>query len=61
MVSFLTKAAYGQDVVTPYSSDMGATVGAVANRSESYDADGNKTEISDGTLSAEVQEKQQTS
>ena len=37
---FETKAAYGQDV------------GAVANRSESYDADGNKTEISDGTLSA---------
>lgn len=52
MVSFETKAAYGQDVVTGFLRLNGATVGAVANRSESYDADGNKTEISDGTLSA---------
>ena len=49
---FETKAAYGQDVVTGFLRLNGATVGAVANRSESYDADGNKTEISDGTLSA---------
>ena len=45
---FETKAAYGQDVVTGFLRLNGATVGAVANRSESYDADGNKTEISDG-------------
>ena len=49
---FETKAAYGQDVVTGFLRLNGATVGAVANRSESYGADGNKTEISDGTLSA---------
>lgn len=49
---FETKAAYGQDVITGFLRLNGATVGAVANRSESYDADGNKTEISDGTLSA---------
>ena len=30
----------------------GATVGAVANRSEIYDEEGNKTETSDGTLSS---------
>ena len=49
---FETKAAYGQDVVTGFLRLNGATVGAVANRSESYDADGNKTEVSDGTLSS---------
>ena len=42
---------YGQDIVTGFLRLNGATVGAVANRSESYDADGNKTEVSDGTLS----------
>ena len=47
-----TKAAYGQDIVTGFLRLNGATVGAVANRSESYDADGNKTEVSDGTLSS---------
>ena len=49
---FETKAAYGQDIVTGFLRLNGATVGAVANRSESYDADGNKTEVSDGTLSS---------
>ena len=49
---FHTKAAYGQDIVTGFLRLNGATVGAVANRSESYDADGNKTEVSDGTLSS---------
>ena len=49
---FETKADYGKDVITGFLRLNGATVGAVANRSESYDADGNKTELSDGTLSA---------
>ena len=49
---FETKADYAKDMVTGFIRLNGATVGAVANRSESYDADGNKTEISDGTLSA---------
>ena len=49
---FETKADYGKDVITGFLRLNGATVGTVANRSESYDADGNKTELSDGTLSA---------
>lgn len=49
---FETKAAYGKDVVTGFLRLNGATIGAVANRSEIYDAEGNKTEEFDGSLSA---------
>ena len=49
---FETKAGYGKDVVTGFLRLNGATIGAVANRSEVYDAEGNKTEEFDGTLSA---------
>ena len=49
---FETKAAYGKDMVTGFIRLNGATVGAVANRSEVYDAEGNKTEEFDGSLSA---------
>ncbi|MCI6005016.1 MAG: carboxyl transferase domain-containing protein [Blautia sp.] len=51
-VFFETKSAYGKDVVTGFLRLNGATIGAVANRSEIYDAEGNKTEEFDGTLSA---------
>ena len=49
---FETKKDYGKDVVTGFLRLNGATIGAVANRSESYDEEGNKTEISDGTISS---------
>ncbi|WP_373216789.1 acyl-CoA carboxylase subunit beta [Ruminococcus sp. 5_1_39BFAA] len=49
---FEVKADYGKDMVTGFIRLNGATVGAVANRSEVYDADGNKTEEFDGSLSA---------
>ena len=49
---FETKKAYGQDVVTGFLRLNGATVGAVANRSEVYDAEGNKTAEFDGTITA---------
>lgn len=49
---FEVKADYGKDMVTGFIRLNGATVGAVANRSEIYDADGNKTEEFDGSLSA---------
>lgn len=51
-VFFETKPAYGKDMVTGFLRLNGATIGAVANRSEIYDAEGNKTEEFDGTLSA---------
>lgn len=47
-----TKDAYGKDVVTGFMRLNGATVGAVANRSEIYDEEGNKAEEFDGSLSA---------
>ena len=47
-----TKEAYGKDVVTGFMRLNGATVGAVANRSEIYDEEGNKAEEFDGSLSA---------
>ena len=47
-----TKDAYGKDVVTGFMCLNGATVGAVANRSEIYDEEGNKAEEFDGSLSA---------
>lgn len=49
---FETKKAYGRDVVTGFLRLNGATVGAVANRSEIYDEDGNKAVEFDGSLSS---------
>ena len=49
---FETKADYGKDMVTGFIRLNGATIGAVANRSEVYDAEGNKTEEFDGSISA---------
>ena len=49
---FEVKADYGKDMVTGFIRLNGATVGAVANRSEVFDAEGNKTEEFDGSLSA---------
>ena len=51
-IFFETKKDYGKDVVTGFLRLNGATVGAVANRTEVYDAEGNKTEEFDGTISA---------
>ena len=51
-IYFETKAAYGKDVVTAFIQLNGATVGAVANRSEIYGEDGTVKEKMDGTLSA---------
>ena len=51
-VFFETKADFAKDMVTGFVRLNGATVGAVANRSEVYDAEGNKTEEFDGTISA---------
>ena len=39
-------------MVTGFIRLNGATVGAVANRSEVYDAEGKKTETFDGSISA---------
>ena len=47
-----TKDAYGKDVVTGFMRLNGEPVGAVANRSEIYDEEGNKAEEFDGSLSA---------
>ena len=47
-----TKAAYAKDMVTGFIKLNGQTVGAVANRTEVYDADGNKTGEFDAVLSA---------
>ena len=49
---FETKKAFAQEVVTGFLRLNGATVGAVANRSEIYDAEGNKTAEFDGTITA---------
>ena len=51
-IFFETKRDYGKDVVTGLLRVNGMTVGAVANRTEVYDAKGEKTEEFDGTLSA---------
>lgn len=51
-IFFETKRDYGKDVVTGLLRVSGMTVGAVANRTEVYDAEGEKTEEFDGTLSA---------
>ncbi|MCF0133500.1 MAG: carboxyl transferase [Blautia sp.] len=49
---FETKAAYGKDIVTGFMRLNGALVGAVANRSQIYDAEGTLVEEMDGTLSS---------
>ena len=49
---FETKANYAKDMVTGFIRLNGATVGAVANRSEVYDAEGKKVEEFDGSISA---------
>ena len=49
---FETKKNYGRDVVTGFLRLNGATVGAVANRTEIYNEEGEKTEEFDGTISA---------
>ena len=49
---FETKKNYGKDVVTGFLRLNGATVGAVANRTEIYNEEGKKTEEFDGTISA---------
>ena len=51
-IFFETKRDYGKDVATGFLRVNGMTVGAVANRTEVYDAEGEKTEEFDGTLSA---------
>ena len=51
-IFFETKRDYGKDVVTGFLRVNGMTVGAVANGTEVYDAEGEKTEEFDGTLSA---------
>ena len=49
---FETKVDYAKDMVTGFIRLNGATVGAVANRTEIYDAEGNLTETMDAVLSA---------
>ena len=49
---FETKKEYGKDIVTGFLRLNGATVGAVANRTEAYNEEGEKTEEFDGTISA---------
>ncbi|BFL47131.1 carboxyl transferase [Lactonifactor longoviformis] len=51
-VFFEVKSSYAQDMVTGFIRLNGATVGCVANRTEVYDAEGNKTEEFDNVLSA---------
>lgn len=46
------KAGYAKDMVTGFIRLNGQTVGAVANRTEVYDEEGNKTESFDAVLSA---------
>lgn len=48
-----TKAAYAKEMVTGFLRLNGQTVGAVANRTEVYDADGNKSESFDAVLTNE--------
>ena len=49
---FEVKADYGKSVAVGFIRLNGATVGAVANRSEVYDAEGKKVETFDGSISA---------
>ena len=54
---FETKRAYAKEMVTGFIRLNGSTVGAVANRSELCDEDGNVTETFDGTLTSAGCEK----
>lgn len=47
---FETKAAYAKEMVTGFIKLNGVTVGAVANRTEVYDADGSVTETYEAVL-----------
>lgn len=49
---FETKSCFAKDMVTGFLRLNGMIVGAIANRSEVYDGNGEKTEAFDGTLSA---------
>ena len=51
-VFFETKRDYAKDMVTGFVKLNGMTVGAVANCTEVYDAEGNKTESYEAVLSA---------
>ncbi|NLL76392.1 MAG: carboxyl transferase [Clostridiales bacterium] len=51
-VFFETKRNYAKDMVTGFIKLNGATAGAVANRTEVYDEEGNVTEKFDAVLSA---------
>ncbi len=51
-VFFQVKENYAKDMVTGFVKLNGMTVGAVANRSEVYDVDGNKVEEFDGSLTS---------
>ena len=46
------KAAYGKDMVTAFIKLNGTTVGAVANRTTLYDAEGNVVETYEPVISA---------
>ena len=56
-IFFETKKDYAKDIVTGFLRLNGATVGAVANRTEVYNAEGEKVEEFDGTLSARAARK----
>ena len=51
-IFFETKAEYAKDMVTGFIKLNGVTVGAVANRTEVYNAEGEKTDSFDAVLSA---------
>ena len=56
---FELKPDYAKEMVTGFLRLNGVTVGAVANRTDVYDADGNKAESFDSALTAEGCEKAQ--
>lgn len=56
-VFFECKADYAEDMVTGFIKLNGMTVGAVANCTEVYDAEGNKVQEYDGALTVEGCEK----
>ncbi len=56
-VFFEVKASYAKSMVTGFIKLNGTTVGAVANRSEVYDAEGNVSEKFDKVLSPKACEK----
>lgn len=56
-IFFETKKEYARDLVTGFIRLNGITVGAVANRCELYDQEGNTVETFDGTISGGACEK----